>query len=323
MVMKEIHQESIQNTDAIVLHEFKLRYKNKSKTIYGFVEGVDDPCFYRGFLENSLSSDWRVELWPAGNKDCVYKIYSNFDWTKFNDEQIIFFVDKDLSVVLERQYATAKNIYITDEYSIENSIVTPNICDRLLREICGFITLKYDESDLVLEHFKQQIQEFKKKMIPIMGCIVYWHQNKLLNRQSRLNNILMKHAFFVKNGRIEPIELPNEKKDIIEYAHEQCNIYLTNKEDVIQSIKQFKSANYHEKFVRGKFLLWFLVEFCISLNRDWESLDFISIKQRPKMAVNLSQSNAIVQIAPRCRIPDSLKLFFDYTILRYVKTISA
>ncbi|EFR54407.1 MULTISPECIES: DUF4435 domain-containing protein [Bacteroides] len=323
MGMKEIHQESIQNTDAIVLHEFKLRYKNKAKIIYGFVEGIDDPCFYRGFLENSLSSDWRVELWPAGNKDSVYKIYSNFDWTRFNDEQILFFVDKDLSVVLGRQYTIAKNIYITDEYSIENSIVTPNICDRLLREICGFTTLKYDESDFILEHFKQQIEEFKKYLIPIMGCIVYWHQNKLLNRQSRLNNILMKHAFRVKNGKIEVIDSPNEKKDIIEYAHAQCNIDLINRENIIQSIEKFQATNCHEKFTRGKYLLWFLVEYCISLNRDWESLDFISIKQRPKMAVNLSQSNAIVQIAPRCRIPDSLKHFFNNTIFRYEKTISA
>lgn len=321
MEMIDIHKSALQDIDAIVLHEFKLRYKKKSHTIYGFVEGKDDPCFYRGFIENAVPEKWKVELWPAGNKESVYKIYSNFDWKQFDKNQILFFVDKDLSMILERKYETSRNIYVTDEYSIENSIVTPNTCDRVLREICGFTFLKYAEMEIILDKFQSQLHLFKKELIPVMSCILYWHKNKLLNKQSRLNNILMKHLFQVSKGVFSAIVNPDNKSDIIAYVHEQCSIDLTNRDIILEEIKYFTDNRYYEKYTRGKYLLWFLVEFCLSIHQNCTSFDFISIPQNPKMTVNLSQSSGVVLIAPRCRIPDSLRLFFETTISKYVATI--
>jgi hypothetical protein len=91
------HRKSRANKSRIVLHEFKIRFKKNSNTIYGFVEGKDDPSFYRGFIDNNIPDNWHVELWCAGGKDNVLDIYSNFDWRSFHKRQILFFIDRDLS----------------------------------------------------------------------------------------------------------------------------------------------------------------------------------------------------------------------------------
>lgn len=321
--MLNIHKEALEETETIVLHEFKLRYKKKSNTIYGFVEGKEDPCFYRGFMENSIPNDWKVELWSASNKDNVYKIYLKFDWRKFDRNQILFFVDRDLSEFLEKKYVSAENIYITDRYSIENDIVEKNTCDRVLRELCGFHNLEYGEFEKITNLFELQLDVFQKALIPVMSSILYWHRNNLLKKKSGLNNILMKHIFSIEKGIVKLNANPNNKENIIVYAHEQCNINPINREIIALIAKDFEENNHYKKFVRGKYLFWFLVEFCISINKHCMTLDFISIVHQPKMAVNLCQTNGVVQIAPRCRMPDSLKHFLKKTVLKYVQLKTA
>ncbi|KAA6314669.1 hypothetical protein EZS27_034750 [termite gut metagenome] len=312
--MIDIHKQALDSSQ-IVLHEFKSRYNRNSNIIYGFVEGKEDPCFYRGFIENNIPSSWKVEIWPSGSKSNVYLIYSKLDWKYFNRNQVLFFVDRDLSdFVNEEKYIKAKNIYITDNYSIENDIVTKNTCDRILREICGFHELKYDESDAILNLFESQLDIFQTTLIPIMSSIIHWRKN---NIKASLNNIQMKHIFTIKEG---VISVENHHKDNIIYAHERCNITSINESAINIISDAFNRNNNHKKFTRGKYLLWFLIEFCISIHRDYTSIKAISITTQPKMTVNLSQSNGIVQIAPRCKIPSSLKQFLEHKISKYIKS---
>ena len=159
------HRRARENKARIVLHEFKLRFKKNSKTIYGFVEGNDDPCFYRGFIENSIPDGWNVEVWASGGKDKVFEIYSTFDWRSFQKNQILFFIDRDLSEFTNKSMPNKNNIFTTDKYSIENDIVNSNTCDRIIREICGFTKLKYDDSDKIKDLFNEQLELFQKALV--------------------------------------------------------------------------------------------------------------------------------------------------------------
>ena len=48
------HRKSRENHIIVFLHEFRIRYKRKGKAIYGFVEGKEDPSFYRGIITPSI-----------------------------------------------------------------------------------------------------------------------------------------------------------------------------------------------------------------------------------------------------------------------------
>ncbi len=309
------HRKAREDKAKIVLHEFKLRYKKNSVNIYGFVEGKEDPCYYRGFIEHNIPNDWNVELWPAGGKDQVYKIFSAFDWRIYNKNQIIFFIDRDLSEFENETVLNKPNIFITDNYSIENDIVNKSTCDRVLREICGFSELKYEESDKIKIAFDEQLDLFKKALIPVMSNIILWKKKK---KKPCLNDIYMKHIFKIKKGFLSEILKPNKKLNLVVYIHEQCNLEISNEDEVVPIIADFETKKHHHKFIRGKYLLWYLVEFCLSIFKDYDKLSFVSISNKPKAVVNLSQSNAVAQVAPRCKMPESLKLFFENTMENYI-----
>lgn len=309
------HRTSRANKSLIVPHEFKIRFKKHSNTIYGFVEGKNDLCFYCGFIDNNIPDGWDVKLWSVGGKDNVLKVYSSFDWRRFQKSQILFFIDRDLSEFTKESIPNKINIFVTEKYSIENDVVNESTCDRVLREVCGFAELEYESSHKIKMQFNEQLERFQISLIPVMANIITWKRN---NRKACLNDIYMKHVFKITNGVLSEISRPKNKENVVQYIHHQCNLEITNEESVTEIVNNFKDNKHYKKFIRGKYLLWFLVEFCLSIHKNYNALSFVKIERKPKMTINVSQSNAIVVIGTRCKIPPSLKSFFEDTVEKYV-----
>src|SRR3989339_1789666 len=175
MNMMNIHKEAVE-TENPVYHEFLCRFSKNKKCVYGFVEGKEDISYYRGFIEHMIPHNWMVELWPVRNKDYVKKLHSIFDWTRFSRKQIAFFIDKDLSLFLNEDIHKKQNIYTTDNYSIENDIVTPCTLDRVLTEIYNLTNLSKEEKDNILNAFEKELNSFAEAMIPVMSWIIYWRK---------------------------------------------------------------------------------------------------------------------------------------------------
>lgn len=316
MCLIDEHRATRLDKQRTVMHEFRLRYRRDNRVIYGFVEGKDDPSFYRGFIESNLPQGWKAELWQAGNKDNVNALYAKFDWRSFKKEQILFFIDRDLSDFTEEEVPNETNIYVTDNYSIENDIVDSTICDRLVREICGFTNLEYENSDKIENQFNAQLEKFQDSLIKVMAHIIYWRKKSY---NACLNDIYMKHIFSVQNGVLVQKDRPKNKASVIDYIYDQCNQPKEENEE-IEGIEQFfQENNLQRKFTRGKYLLWFAVEFCLSIHRDCLNLEFISLDKKPKMVVNLSQSNGVALMAPRSRMTQRLIDFLNITMNKYIE----
>jgi hypothetical protein len=67
MSMLSIHKDAIESHRSL-FHEFLSQYNKTEKRIYGFVEGKEDPSFYRGAIEHYIPEDWDIDLRHAGNK---------------------------------------------------------------------------------------------------------------------------------------------------------------------------------------------------------------------------------------------------------------
>ncbi len=198
MSMLKIHEES-KSAAKLLYHNFINEYRRDKAYIYGFVEGKTDPSFYVGMAEEMLTRRWEVDFRPAGNRDRVLELWALFDWTRFDQNQILFFVDKDLADFCENSSISALNIYITTYYSIENYFVTPQVCKRVLKEIMGLAELRGPELNAIIQNFRSQLRKFHKSMIPIMANIIAWRR---IGKKPHLNDIKMKDLFSFSKGKL-------------------------------------------------------------------------------------------------------------------------
>lgn len=317
MTMIEIHAAAISSMSASY-HEFLTRYSKTKKVVYGFVEGKEDPCFYRSFIELQLPDDWHVELWPAGKKDRVYEIHKSIDWRRFKKSRICFFVDRDLSDMIPERLTSDTNIYVTTGYSIENDVVNKATCNRILTELCGFANSAHAELDAVCEIFEQEYEIFLQSLMPIMAWILEWRKRG--GARPNLNDIQMRDIFSISNGRLLTNANPKGKTDLALYLHEQCNVPFISGIDITPMQAEFSRRNSYKKFTRGKYVLWFLIEFCNAVHRDAVAL-FTGLTKPPKIHINLSCSNGMAIIGTRARVPRTLRSFIQSTFCAHIEAI--
>lgn len=321
MSMLNLHKQAREKKAQVRLHEFKSSYKKDSKIIYGFCEGKDDLAFYRGPIESYLNENWTVQLWEVGGIANVVDLFSKFDWQDYDRSQIVFFIDRDLTEFTGVILPNEENVYITDNYSIENDVVNWNTCERILTEILGFNSLTIDEKRELKRQFETELSNFIDLMVPVMSWIVSWRLN---GRKASLNDIYMKDLFNIEKGTLKQISQLKEYGDATEYIHKQCNLDLDTGIDIAEICAKFCTDDRHLKFTRGKYLIWFLAEFCLSIHRDCLNISIIkSVTTQPKNTSNFSHSCAVILISARFRIPISLKAFLSKTVGDYVSRIEA
>ncbi len=316
--MIEEHKQARSNKAQIRFHEFKTTYQKNSKVIYAFCEGKDDLSFYKGAIENVLTENWTVHIWEVGGVYNVIGLHKKLDWRKYNSAQVVFFIDRDLTEFTNEKLPNKKNIYITNNYSIENDIVNWNTCERTLTEVLGLSDLSSEEKDALKELFEEEFLNFSDQMVPIMAWIIKWRR---CGHRSCLNAILMQDLFKIKQGKLESIAHPKRFQDTTAYIHKQCNLTIDKDYELRAGIAEFRTEDRHKKFIRGKYLLWFLVEFCLSIHRDCLQMSIIkSISTpKPKNVANFSHSSAMFLISPRCKAPQSLKKFLKNTVTLFIE----
>ncbi len=296
--MKQEHRAARKDPQ-ISLHEFKMKYNPESKDIYCFVEGEDDITFYKGFVDNNLPDDKVNSVWfPTSGKQILIQVYDKLESRELPKSRILFFIDRDLSEYTGERMITGENVYITDGYSIENSIVNYYTCRRVLQEICGFKESEHVNVFTEIETlFSNGLDKFKSDLRYIMVEFII---RKKHNQNLLLSNIKMKECYEFKKGVL------CEKMDF------EARLYYISKESKVTDCFKDDRDNLAEKFdlsfVRGKFLMWFLVSFCLSIHSNCVEM---GAEKRPKMSLPLSEKNCMALIATRCRIPESLSSFLQ------------
>ena len=196
--MLNIHAEALE-TSSGPYHEFLLMYKESMPVVYGFVEGIEDPSFYRGFIENILPDGWTVRLIRSRNRRAVLGILAAMPWGRFARSRICFFVDRDLSEYLDEEAIEADNLYGTDNYSIENDVVNGAAFERVIEEIFGIVEMTEEERRSILDQFNCNHQCFCEAMAPIMAQILVWRRD---GTPASLANIKLSPLFVFNDGRL-------------------------------------------------------------------------------------------------------------------------
>lgn len=309
MSMKEVLKEA-QNEVNDLGHIFKTKFQKNAKIIYLIVEGKDDITYYKHCFENFIPEDWEIVAIPAScdNSSCGCKkklinFYNKLDWRKFKKEQIVILTDRDLSDIINENIPKSKNIYVTDGYSIENSIVNDKTFYRTLTELCCFNDFDEISKINLLGLFNAHLNKFCDEMINVMSWIVHWQKN---NFNPKLEKLKVKDLFIIEFNNIEPIPL-----DMNEFIHEKCNLSYDHSTS-IEKIKMLIMQNPH-KYTRGKYLLDFFKYYCQSIIKNYNDISSIQFSRTGR-----TEKLDFIDITHVSKCPKSLKIFINNTVLNYI-----
>jgi hypothetical protein len=315
--MIEVHAAALAQVDE-AYHEFLLRYDATKKSVYGFVEGKEDPAYYRSLAERFIPEDWSIEFLVSGNRKMVLDTEAAFDWTRFSRRQIAFFVDRDLVHFLNPEIAYAENVYVTDGYSVENSIVTRDVFARLLEEVHNVLDWTPQERNHLLNHFDQQLDAFQELLVPVMAQIAIWRRDSV---KANLSNFDLVSVIRIVDGQITSTAGREEAEQRVARLCQCVGAEASTVEQRNEMEDEFRASDGPSTLTRGKYLAWFLS--AIANDCHGRIKQFVQAYQNPpRPKLTLGANNVMVVAAPRARSPNSLRIFIERTFLSYISTRS-
>lgn len=237
-------------SDSPVWMEFLYRYDPKKKQIFAFYEGDEDPSFYRQFIIKLSSGEYQLEEIIAGCKNNVIKLHRSIDWDRYNTKQIAFFIDRDLSFWLDQLHEYGDNVFVTDEYSVENYICNSHMFRVWLQRFEGFSRASKKEIDDMINIYEGIKPVFEELMKPIMAKAVVAKRH---NPDISLKEYKPTFKFVNAETHVN-LNITNQLA-----MNDKWNLSDEDNEEVQRQIKKFDE--YEENyFVRGKWFLLFMLQ---------------------------------------------------------------
>lgn len=323
MDMIEVHKDA-RKKSVVFFNDFLYEYKPDRKRVYAFVEGRDDPSFYRSVFLAELPQDWECRLIRPGGKKRVMEVFDLFDWDRFPRQAICFFIDRDLADVLPEDLPEEPNVYITDDYAIENHLVCADMMKRILEEDKGVSGLRSEEEEQLGQIYCDNYSFFIDGMASVMAQVVIIRRAEAagVNIRARLDKVRPMRFFTFNGGRMayaagfdDPFTRACETADAVGASR-------SSKEDVERVAQEFRDLGGPKRFTRGKYLIQFLVACCEELRIMIPSL-CARFTTPPGSPGIISSGTATVLLGPRCRCPQSLKSFIHDNYLNYIGGWSA
>lgn len=292
------------NSAISAFHVFLLKYTESDNDIHAFFEGFEDSSFYVNVIKRFAAADRKIHVYQCGSKANVFDAFHKVSDRVGDAGTVLFFVDKDLSDILGEVYVEAPNIYTTEYYSIENYLVSEEMLETIWQDI---LRPKEEIVDfrVVLEKYREEYIRFCGFMVSVMAWVICMRK---LNQKLNLNNVSLSKIYIINDEMT--LELSAEAKSSGETVlfesmcntktHADCTKYYN---DVILMLQNTSPKSY----IRGKFELWFFVNFTSKLLRI---LHDMGVKSR----VQLMEASAVEFLGPRMNPPQSLLQFLALNI---------
>lgn len=303
-LVNELREE--RNVQTLSLTLFLEEYKKDATNIcYGFVEGKDDPSYYRNTIQNRINQDCSIILYPSNGKEQVKYVFDELQKRNVPHQRIVYFIDRDLSdLVPDENLIDFPNVYITDNYSIENDIINSNTLKSVMQDLLGFSIASQTDIQKVQSLYEQQECAFCNKMLPIMSNIIIWKRNN--TRPANYKNLNIKKLFKISNCHLEQLCSDDQ---LIErfYNMSQVNYATFNHEEIEDIQQEIRAKSLTRHILRGKYLVPFFIMFCNSLYLEHKQIGIT----RSNKGRLLTDNDMMETIALRCMTPPSLTKFID------------
>lgn len=314
MSMLRIH-ETAREAAAVLIHEVLSAYKADGTRVFLLFEGRDDPSFYCGLLRTQLPSGMREWYRVAGRRSRVLQVHSGLDWSRLDPRIVLFFVDRDLTdYVIEAKLGD--NVYVTDEYSVENYLVTEDACERVLREIYGLVNSTDAEMTELRNRFRSAVDEFCFRIAPLMA---WYAVCRLCRMKPTMDAVRLETLCSVRRAVLEWSPSFDDAA-LIDAAEDHTDVRLPIEESgrVGEIALAIRSRQPVSTCVRGKWLAWLFLRFAESVVAEWKTL-CPSLPSEPRRHLELGRTNFVEVVGPRATCPESLKSFVKRNVGEFMK----
>ncbi|MDF4456936.1 DUF4435 domain-containing protein [Vibrio parahaemolyticus] len=292
----------------ITLLEFINSLDKNSKCLHVFYEGKTDNGFYGSLVRRYLPENHILKTYVCGNKNEVYKVRDRLKSRDYISDVLIFLVDKDLDDLIPKEYPNHDDVHITEYYSIENYIV----CSKLFEQCCSELW-KVDCGDkqleLITEKFISQNHIFLEKLKLIMSWVICCRR---LSVKPILANVKMKDIFYI-NENLQLQTLFDCDTKLLEYLSSKSKADVSILSSFINDVSDEISNLDPRCYIRGKYHLWFFVEFISCSKKALE----IANGSRIKVHIDVNNASALDYLGPRMKTPGSLETFFLHHISQF------
>lgn len=317
MNVKQKHELSRQKVN-IQYHNFLKKYRKGDKIEYIFCEGDEDIAYYSHAIKQ-LYPELQVVKVPVGGKEDVILLNSYFDWTRFNKNQLLFFVDRDMSYWLGTSDIFSDNIYVTDGYSIENDVVKEEHFMCFLEDLCGFALATDEELNNIRKFYREKWIKFTENAKYIMAALAI---SLKYTGEHLAKNIEHKKIIRIRRENVwvdEYKEIP-----LNEYIDQIFRIESEHQKEILALINRFVLEN-AEYYVRGKWAISFLVKmmhYIVQERQQFAPSLYDEKGNGPKCLCDIQEEQAITILGTRIPIVKSLNDFCSNHIATYLAEIN-
>lgn len=309
--------DNIQSTATVYFaDEFVQAFSSKKYKYFAFIEGNDEP-YYIIPCENILGKG-NTYFVRCNGKENVKELVHLLENTNEVYKTANFFgiIDKDYGLEDEFSFngQSLKNnhLYITPHYSFENFYININTFLRILKSEFGiteFGNFSIDYKNAV-KNFEDRLSEFIKLIIDVDKKYRAYQISKINSKNSkqdipnyRSNDIKLNKAIKVN---IESVCLKAGTNTDECFKSSQYDIDACISPEALSESQQYYQHNNTEdycKTIRGKFMIWFLVNYLETLKADLHSDSSVCFSNRKK----LKDNNALPRnIFYKCKLDISI-----------------
>ena len=306
MITKEsliAERESV--NEAVLKIKQKYSKSHTEKNIFIIVEGKNDITFYGMKAENYKQQDSRIQVIPAGNRKKVVDAYRKLDWHTFSKSRILFIIDRDLSDYTKEDTPTDDNIYVTDNYAIENDVCTPVTYIRVLKYLAQLNDIDDADETELLTFYNRSEEQFFNIIVPIMALILYWKLNGI---DANYANVNFNNIFHFENNNLTLHPTFNNYEDVIKFVCDKSRVTYEPSIDLNYYESILRNGYQPIHFIRGKYLSCF---FSSIINYTVEnSKEILTSKKTSKLSLTVGNKDLIVKLSGYIITPTSLDNFF-------------
>lgn len=235
-------------SDIAALHQFRILYDPAQRDLHFFFEGEEDSLFYMPEARRRLDQR-NVNIYDCGGKKNVIEVRDTLKLEGYDIQHCLFFVDRDLDDFLNTQVELDEYTYITDFYSIENYVSTPQVARVLLQDVIR-ISAADPEFNRIVNSISASFGEFYSRVRPLMSWIL---AAKEQNCKPNLNNT---------NG-LKGIVRVVEARPVFNqagFAEFKKKVVVDGRIPTVSAILRWRRAldlGSPKLWVRGKYDIWF------------------------------------------------------------------
>lgn len=264
------------------------------------LEGVTDTIVYSHWLAK-YSPDFEYELFICRNKHKVLQLIDllDRDLTELS-KKIYFFIDRDFDDLRGREYSSL--VYMTESYSIENSLVTMKVLDEVLKSELHCHGNRIVRTRII-DLFNTAYDNFLKASRNLNFRIFLARKLEIEQTDdlpTRLNQIAEVSLYQIKNK--------GESDNLVRLIREP------NQQEVASLTNEFDELDPAERY-RGKFATMFFLRWLTLLQTERNMKDSPLFNGLPQAEFDARANITFSLIASRSQPPTSFVAFLDRIVL--------